>query len=165
MPKRRAKPRSQRLLIAIALGIVAVAIGINAFFIAQTSASDRYIIELQEISDQSGAITQTYEDAIGRWQNGKIDNNEMLQITDDNLDQLQSLLSRLKSLDPPDKLKEGHELSVLSLEYELQSNKHMRNYIETGDESEFEKSSELLQLAISYESKAFASFAKANKST
>ncbi|MFQ5941389.1 MAG: hypothetical protein ACE5KA_06810 [Nitrososphaerales archaeon] len=87
----------------------------------------------------------------------------MLQITDNNLEQLYSLLSRLKALEPSEKFKEGHEMSVLSLEYELQSNKHMRKYVETGDQMEYEKSSELLQLAFNYESRAFAAFARTDK--
>lgn len=165
MSRKRSSSSKQTKFIAIVVGIAAAVIGINAFFITQPSSSERYVIELQEISDQSRVVTQSYEESIRRWQDGTIDDAEMLQITDDNLAQLQLLLSRLKSLEPPDRLKEGHDLSVLSLEYELQSNKHMRNFIETGDENEFEKSSELLQLAISYESRALAAFAEANKNT
>jgi hypothetical protein len=153
------------LVIVIAVGIIALVLGINALLVTQASSSDRYIMELQEISDQSRATTQNYEDSVGKWKNGMITDTEMLTITDNDLAQLQSLLSRLKSLEPPEKFKEGHELSILSLEYELQSNKHMRNYVETGDQAEYEKSLELLQLAFNYESRAFAAFSKNNKNT
>jgi hypothetical protein len=166
MPSRRDASRSnQKLVIVAVVGVIAAAIGINAIFVTQASSSDRYVIQLQEISDQSRVVTQNYENSIGKWKDGLIGNAEMLQITDNNLEQLQSLLSRLKALEPPEKFREGHEMSVLSLEYELQSNKHMRSYVETGDQAEYEKSTELFQLAFNYESEAFAAFAKANKNT
>lgn len=162
MPKRRTTTTrsNTKIVIAIAVGIVGGVIGINAVLLAQVTGTERYLRNLQEISDQSQVITQNYEDSIAKWNEGLIDDEEILQITDENLGQLEALLSRLKLLDPPEQFREGHDMSVLSLEYELQSNRHMRNYIETGDEQEYERSSELLQLAFNYESKAFEAFAK-----
>ncbi len=165
MPKRNISSSNQKLVIVVAAGVIAVIIAVNAIFITQPSSNEHYVIQLQEISDQSMTITQNYESSIGKWEDGLIDNSEMLQITDNNLEQLQSLLSRLKALEPPEKFREGHEMNILSLEYELQSNKHMRNYVETGDQAEYEKSIELFQLAFNYESEAFAAFSKANKNT
>jgi hypothetical protein len=164
MPRRREKPQSQWKLIAgISAGIIAAVLGLSAFLASQPTASESYIMELQNVSEQSRIITEKYEDSIGRWQNGTISDIEMLRITDSNLAQLEAMISRMKVLEPPEKFKEGHELSILSLEYELNSNKHLRAYVETDDDLEFERSTELLQLAFDYESKAFAAFAGANK--
>jgi len=155
----------QKLVIFVVASIIIAILGINIVFMMQGSTNDRYLIQLQEISDQSKTITQNYADSIGEWKNGLLDNAKMLQITDNNLEQLQSSLSRLKGLDPPKEFTEAHEMSILSLEYELESNKHMRKYVETGDQVEYEKSSEDFQHAFDYESKAFEAFAKANKTT
>jgi hypothetical protein len=163
---RRTKTGSQRILVvSIAVGIVAAVVGVNAILASQQSSTEDYVRQLQKISDQSMALTSSYEDSIGKWKNGLIDDEEMLGITDSNLQQLESLASKLKSLEPPEKFREGHEMGILSLQYELESNRHLRNYIVTGDEEEYKKSNELFQLAFDYESKAFEAFSKANKIT
>lgn len=166
MRRREKNPRSQqKLVLVIAGGIVAAVLGISAVLMMQESTSEHYIKQLQEISDQSRTITQNYEDSITKWKDGSIDNAQMLQITDKNLEQLQLQMSRMKALEPPEKFKEGHEISILSLEYELQSNEHMRKYVETGDQEEYKKSSELFQLAFDYESKAFEALGNTNRNT
>ncbi|MEM2760019.1 MAG: hypothetical protein QXU32_10740 [Nitrososphaerales archaeon] len=163
MPRRR-NPRSQRIMaVSIAAGIIGAVLGINAVLVPQKSDSEKYVLLLQEVSDQSMTLTQNYESAIGKWRAGLIDNAEMLRITDSNLEEIKSLISRLKAVEPPERFKEGHEMSILSLDYELQSNTHMRKYIETGNQYEYDKSTELLQLAFDYESKAFQAFSEASK--
>ena len=166
MPRRRDNTHShQKLIIVIAAGIVVLIMGINGIHLAQKSSNDTYILELNEISNQSRLTTKNYENSIGEWKSDVMGDIEMLRITDNNIEQLQSLLSQLKSLEPPEKFKDGHEMNILSLKYELQSNKHMRVYVETHDQAEYEKSSELFQLAFDYETKAFALFIKANENT
>lgn len=166
MRRREKNPRSQqKLVLVIAGGIVAAVLGISAVLMMQESTSEHYIKQLQEISDQSRTITQNYEDSITKWKDGSIDNAQLLQTTDKNLEQLQLQMSRMKALEPPEKFKEGHEMSILSLEYELQSNEHMRKYVETGDQAEYEKSSKLFQLAFDYEAKAFEALGNTNRNT
>jgi len=165
VPRRSDVRSNQKLMIALMVGAIAVAVGVSAVLASQPSNQETYITELQEISDQSKAVTQSYDDAISEWQNGQVEDSEMTRITERNLGQLELLLSRLKALEPPGRFADGHELIIRSLEYEMQSNEHMLKYIETRDQAEYEKSSELFQLAFDYEAKAFEAFAKANKNT
>lgn len=166
MPKKREKRDSKfKLVIFVAVGIVAAVVGLNAVLISQAPDTSSYVAQLHEISDESRFVTQIYEDAIGQWKEGAISDEHMITATDENLNQLENLLLRLRALDPPDRYQEAHDMLILSLEYEHESNEHMRSYVQTRNEAEFEKSTELLQLAFNYESEAFAAFAAANKNS
>ncbi len=165
MPRRSDVRSNQKLMIALMVGAIAVAVGVSAVLASQPSSQETYIAELQEILDQSEAVTKSYEGAIMEWKHDQVDDTEMIRITERNLEQLGSTLARLRALEPPDRFAEGHQLITLSLEYELQSNEHMLKYFETGDPAEYEKSSELFQLAFDYEAKAFEALSKANKGT
>ena len=166
MPRTRRDPKSQQILVVIVgVVIIAVVVGVSFILMTQATNSENYIKTIQSVSEQSRAFTQTYEDYIAKWEDDQISNEEMLQITDSHLENLNGLLTKLKSMEPPEKFRIAHELSVLSLSHELQSDRHMRNYIETGNSDEYEISVELLQKAFDYETQAFAEFSRAGKST
>jgi len=166
MPRTRRDPKSQQILVVIVgVVIIAVVVGVSFIFMTQATNSENYIKTIQSVSEQSRAFTQTYEDSIAKWEDDQISMEEMLQITDSHLENLDGLLTKLKSMEPPEKFRAAHELSVLSLSHELQSDRHMRNYIETGNIDEYEISVELLQKAFDYETQAFEEFSRAGKST
>lgn len=166
MPRTRRDPKSQRILVVtVCVGIVAAVLGISFVLMTQTTNGENYIRTIQSVSDESRALTQPYEDSIAKWQNWQISKEEILQITDRHLENLDRLLTKLKSQEPPEKFHTAHELSILSLGHELQSDQHMRNYIETGKEEERKMSATLLQRAFDYETQAFEEFSRAGKST
>ena len=166
MPRTRRDPKSQQTLVAIVgAAIIAAVIGVSFVLMTQATNSENYVKTIQSISDQSRVFTKTYEDSIARWQNDQISKEEMLRITDSHLENLDKLLTKLKNVEPPEKFRIAHELSISSLSHELQSDRHMRNYIETGNDNEYEISVELLQKAFDYERQAFEEFSRAGKST
>ncbi len=166
MSRPRKDPKSKQfLVIVIGSAIIATTLGISFVLMTQATESENYVKSIQIISDQSRAFTQTYENSISEWHDGEISSEEMLQITDDHLEKLDGLLAKLRSMEPPEKFRLAHELSILSLSHELQSDKHMRNYIETGSDDEYDRSVEFLQKAYDYETQAFEEFNRAGKST
>ncbi|MFY3739741.1 MAG: hypothetical protein HMLIMOIP_000160 [Candidatus Nitrosomirales archaeon] len=166
MSRTRKDPKSKQFLVIVIGGaIIAVVIGISFVLMTQATDSENYVKSIQSISDQSRAFTQSYETSIGEWQDGEINSEEMLQITDNHLENLNGLLAKLRSMEPPEKFRLAHELSILSLSHELQSDEHMRNYIETGSDDEYDRSVEFLQKAYDYETQAFEEFSRAGKST
>ena len=166
VPRTRRDPKSQRILVVtVFVGIVAAVLGASFMFMTQATNRENYVRTIQNVSDEARVLTQTYEDSIAKWQNSQTSKEQILQITDNHLENLNRLLTKLKSLEPPEKFRAAHELSILSLDHELQSDQHMRNYIETGKEEEREMSATLLQKAFDYEAKAFEEFSRASKST
>jgi|GEM_PF-629385 len=166
MSRTRKDPKSKQLwVIVIGGAIIAVVLGISFVLMTQATNNENYVKSIQIISDQSRAFTQTYENSISEWHDGEISSEEMLQITDNHLENLDGLLAKLRNMEPPEKFRLAHELSILSLSHELQSDKHMRNYIETGSDDEYDRSVEFLQKAYDYETQAFEEFNRAGKST
>ena len=166
MSRTRKDPKSKQFLVIVIGGaIIATVVGVSFVMMTQATNSENYIKSIQIISDQSRAFTQTYENSINEWYDGEISREEMLQITDNHLGNLNGLLSKLRGMEPPEKFQLAHELSILSLSHELQSDRHMRNYIETGNDDEYDSSVEFLQQAFDYETQAFEEFSRAGKST
>jgi hypothetical protein len=163
----RTKSTKRSRLLLIFGGILAAALGASWMIMSQVTSqvesSDDYIRTIQSISDQSKSFTQSYEDSIGKWRDGKIDRGEMLQITDDHLGRLEGLLGRLDQINPPERFRMAHQFTMDSLTNELESDRHMRNYVDTGNEDEYQKSVEFLQKAFDYETRAFAEFGRASK--
>jgi len=58
-------------------------------------------------------------------------------------------------LQPPKQYKNATDLYTKSLESELQSNNHFRNYISTNNSTDNKLSSKLLSDAFNYETEAF----------
>jgi len=162
---RKVRKSQQTLVIIVGAVIIAIVIGVSFVLMTQATNSDNYVKTIQSISDQSRIFTQNYEDSIARWKDGQISKEEMLRITDRHLETLDGLITKLKNVEPPEKFRMAHDLSILSLNHELQSDQHMRNYIETGNNDEYEMSVELFQKAFDYEKQAFDEFRRAGKST
>lgn len=166
MSRTRKDPKSKQFLVIVIGGaIIATVVGISFVLMTQATDSENYVRSVQSISDQSRAFTQTYENSISEWHDGEISREEMLQITDNQLENLDGLLAKLRGMEPPEKFRLAHELSILSLSHELQSDRHMRNYIETGNNDEYDRSVEFLQKAFDYETQAFEEFSRAGKNT
>ena len=81
----------------------------------------------------------------------------MIAITDNYLPKFQNLVKASKALQPPKQYQNATDLYTKSLESELQSNNHFRNYISTNNSTENKLSSRLLSDAFNYETEAFKS--------
>jgi AraC-like DNA-binding protein len=79
----------------------------------------------------------------------------MIAITNNYLPKFQNLVKESKALQPPKQYQNATDLYTKSLESELQSNNHFRNYISTNNSTENKLSSKLLSDAFNYETEAF----------
>jgi hypothetical protein len=79
----------------------------------------------------------------------------MVAITDNYLPKYQNLVSESKALQPPKQYQDATDLYTKSLESELQSNTHFRNYLSTNNSTENKLSSKLLSDSFNYEIEAF----------
>jgi hypothetical protein len=58
------------------------------------------------------------------------------------------LIDRAKALNTPERYKSAHDYLVSAIELERQSHQHFRNYLTTDDQSEYEKSSEMISRSL-----------------
>ena len=100
-------------------------------------------------------MSQTYHNETGKSGNGQVDNETIITITDNYKPKYESLINKAKALQPPKQFQNGTDLYVKSVESELQSNNHFRNYLATNNATENELSNKLLSDSFTYETEAF----------
>ncbi|MEM3159893.1 MAG: hypothetical protein QXJ74_03830 [Nitrososphaera sp.] len=150
--------KSQRQLILTA-GVIGAVVAFAVLLVYPQIANASDIAFRQSwnaIAFETGDLTQEYQAHEGKWKAGGYSNEEMAGIVDDYRPRYQSLIARADAIDTPDKYAESRELLVKSIETEMISNDHFKNYLLTGDESELRKSEDLLSLSLKYSAEADA---------
>ena len=100
-------------------------------------------------------MSQSYHNETGKFTKGQYDNETMVAITDNYLPKFQNLVSESKAFQPPKQYQNGTDLYTKSLEPELQSYTHFRNYLSTNNSTENKLYSKLLSDSSTYEIEAF----------
>ena len=113
----------------------------------------------ERLINDSHLLTQSYQGEIGKWLSKQYNNNTMIKITDEYLPKFQKLIDRAESLKPTaDNYNQAKGLYIKSLQSEMESYRHFRNFLTTGNHIEDEKSTQLLSDALRYEFNSFAAF-------
>jgi hypothetical protein len=109
--------------------------------------------------NNSHLLTQSYQGEIAKWQSKQYDNKTMISVTDNYLPKFQQLVDKAESLLPTNgKYIQALDLYIKSLQSEIESYKHFRNFLVSGNSSENEVSTQLLSDAFRYEMNSFAAF-------
>ena len=124
----------------------------------------------QNLFNKTRSLSFAYQDQVGQWEAGIIDNATMIQITkeynsefEDVAEQAKSMQKQLNQIMPNNISKLPIYENVLgnftkSVELELESNKHFANYISSGNQSENQMSIDLLSKAFIYENDMLNSY-------
>jgi hypothetical protein len=132
------------------------------------SNEERYFVNsFQTIVIKSHLLTHNYQVQVAKWERRGYDNQTMASITDNYLPKYQNLINETMSLSfqAPSKYEKAIELYLKSLESELQSYIHFKNYLLTGNLMENGTSVQLLSDALRYEGESFAAFKSVSTST
>lgn len=109
--------------------------------------------------NESRLLTQSYQKEIGKWESKEYDNKTMVSITENYLPKFQKLVNRAEALQPTTaKDFQAQNCYIKSLHSELESYKHFRNFLATGNPAEDDRSTQLLSDALRYEANSFAAF-------
>lgn len=117
---------------------------------AAESKNNNFKRAFERIVLDTNALTEEYQVEEGRWKAGRYDNATMVSIVEKYLPRYQELVGRAEALETPDKYRTAQGLLVKAIQSEKESNEHFRNYLATGDRSEYEKSSDLLSKSLAY---------------
>lgn len=120
---------------------------------AQDSTS--FVGSIENLVKEVNNLSQSYHNETGKSGNGQVDNETIITITDNYKPKYESLINKAKALQPPKQFQNGTDLYVKSVESELQSNNHFRNYLATNNATENELSNKLLSDSFTYETEAF----------
>jgi hypothetical protein len=106
---------------------------------------------LSNIVNQSQSLTKSYQDEIGKWMARQYDNSTFISITDSYILKFENLVQNAQNLTYPADYKYVHDALVNSLKSETDSNKHYRNFLQSGNKTEDQISIDLLSKAWQYE--------------
>ena len=163
--KKPPKSKKKGTFIAIAIGTVIIGLVIAfSYYIDQANISgQRFGENLAQVQEDLKKNVSDYESKLALYQKGNMTKQQILEISDNHLAELEKILLRYESLKPPQPFVASLELFKRSTQTQLESDKLLKQWIETGDKSVKIRSDQLLQQSFEYESNALASFERAKK--
>jgi hypothetical protein len=112
-----------------------------------------------KLVNDTRSLSLSYQNEIGKWQLHQHDNTSMISITNDYLPKFQNIFERVQELKPPSEgYKRALDLFAKSIQSEMASHIHFRNFLATSNLKEDERSIQLLSDAFKYENESFDAF-------
>lgn len=160
MKKKRLPNPKRRLQIAIVAGtiIVVLVVALSYNFDLAGLKGQKFGNDLALIQSDLKNETQNFDYQLSLYEKNQLSRSEMLNITDTHIEKMQNLLIRYDSLSPPEPFVPSLQLFRLSTQTQLESDKLLRDWVQTGDNSIRAKSDDLLQQSFQYEMNALQSF-------
>jgi len=168
LKKKKAPNPKRKMQIAISAGVVIISLVIVLNYnLDQVKISgQKFGDNLAQIQSDLKDETANYDVKVTQYQKGNISKDEMLQISDKHLMILNDILTKYNTLKPPEPFVPSLALFKLSTQSQIESDKFLKEWIQTGDNSTKLRSDELLGRSFEYETRALDSFnnAKTNPS-
>jgi hypothetical protein len=122
------------------------------------------------INNDTTNLSFAYDDEFAKWQSGVYDNQTFVTITDLYLDKYQELMARAEALKQwpvslPQNYSKATDLYSESIRTEMESIEHRGTYITTGNQTENERSDQLLSESLKFELEALSAFESAANDT
>src|ERR671938_377396 len=106
-------------------------------------------VAYETLINDSHSLTQRYQSEIGKWLSKQYDNKAMILVTDKYLPEFQKLFNRGQDLKPTTaKYLQAKDLYIKSLQSEIGSYMHFRNFLVTGSKVEDDTSPQFLSNAL-----------------
>ena len=142
----RSRKQTRQLIIFGGIAVIGALIAFMVFLQMETSRNNEFKRAFERIVIDTNALTQQYTSEEDMWLSRG--NSTMIQIIDQYLPRYDELIERAKALNTPERYKSAHDYLVSAIELERQSHQHFRNYLTTDDQSEYEKSSEMISRSL-----------------
>ncbi len=151
------------MYLAIVTGAIIIsAVILFSYNLDQAKISgQRFGDNLAQIQADLKNESNNFESKLSLYEKGNITKQEMLEYSDKQIASLANIISRYNDLKPPQSFAQSLELFKLSTQSELESDKLIKEWVETGDNSTKLKSDQLLMQAFQYETNALDAFSKA----
>jgi hypothetical protein len=119
------------------------------------TTNEEFLNDFIGLTNKSGALTNSYQQEIGKWENNQYSNTTIMMITNGTVAQINNLIDETNNLQIPEKFKDGISLYTKSLEAERDSYRQFGDFIKTGNPQLNETSTDLLTDSLRYEIEAF----------
>ena len=149
------------------VGILVILIGLAIYYFYSAEQGQmgglEFGNELQTVQEELKAEQAEFYSKVSMWEENSVSKEEILKISDVHIVRMNEIIAKYADLQIPDTFSGAVKLFKLSTESQLESDIHLINWIEFGDESEKIRSDELLQQSFEYELAALTSFNEAKK--
>jgi hypothetical protein len=149
---------SWRVIMFMSVSFLSLIISTDESVLAQSGAAtadQEFLNDFIELTNKSGALTNSYQQEIGKWENSEYSDGTIMTITNETVTQINNLIDETSNLQIPEKFKNGVSLYTKSLEAERDSYMQFGDFIKTGDPALNETSTDLLTDSLKYEIEAF----------
>jgi hypothetical protein len=144
------KKRTGRIVTFAGIAVIAAIIAFMISLQVEASKNSEFRKSIDNIALDTISLTQEYQAEEGKWVNKQHDNSTMISIIDMYKPKYQALIDRAQALETPDRYTIAKDFLVKSVQSEIDSNDHFRNYLVSGNPSEYGRSSELLTESLAY---------------
>ncbi len=117
------------------------------------------------MQDDLRKLTHSFDSNVSMFITGVINNGEFLEFADKHEREMEKIILRYDNLQIPQPFVSAIELFKLSAETQLESDKHMIEWVRTGDDTAHIRSDSLLQQSFEYEMAALSKFKLAQGQT
>ncbi|HEX2169697.1 MAG TPA: hypothetical protein VHF65_05295 [Nitrososphaera sp.] len=144
MPMSRKQTR--RVITFGGIAVIGALIAFMVFLQIEASRNNDFKRAFEQIIIDTNALTQQYTAEEQRWLSQ--DNNTLIQVINQYLPRYDQLIERANALNTPERYESAKNYLVSAIELERQSYEHFRNYLVTGDPSEYQDSSDLISQSL-----------------
>ncbi|HZB80714.1 MAG TPA: hypothetical protein VE264_05510 [Nitrososphaera sp.] len=140
------KKQTRRVITFGGIAVIGALIAFMVFLQIEASRNNDFKRAFEQIILDTNALTQQYTAEEQRWLSQ--DNNTLIQIIDQYLPRYNQLIERANALNTPERYESAKNYLVSAIEFERESYEHFRNYLVTGNPSEYQESSDLISQSL-----------------
>ena len=145
---------------AISVGVRIVALSI-LFVYSSDQAKERgkaFGKAVEFVQDDLRKLTHSFDSKVSMFKQGDISKGRFLEFADKHVREMGIIILRYDNLQIPQPFVSAIELFKLSAETQLESDKHMIEWVRTGDDTAHVRSDQLLHQSFQYEQAALYEF-------
>lgn len=153
------RKKRQNIILRI-IAIVVIGLVIVYYYSAEQTRIKGFTFgnNLQRIQEDLKKIQTDFQSEITVLEDGDISKDEFLEYSDMYISKMEELVSRYDALDPPQVFSSSVELFKLSTQSQLESDKEIIRWIQSGDMDAKIRSDSLMEESFGYEMAALAKF-------
>ena len=153
------RKKRQNIILGI-IAIVVIGLVITYYYSAEQTRIKGFTFgnNLQRIQDDLKKIQIDFQSEITVLEDGDISKDEFLGYSDAHISKMEELVSRYDALEPPEVFSSSVELFKLSTQSQLESDKEIIRWIQSGDMDAKIRSDSLMEESFGYEMAALAKF-------
>jgi ABC-type lipoprotein release transport system permease subunit len=154
MRSNRKKSTNSRFITIGGIAVIGAIVAFMVFLQVDAARNNEFKRAFEKIVIDTNSLTKEYTAEEGKWL--AQDNSTLIKVIDQYQPRYDQLIERAKALNTPEKYVDSRNYLVSAVDLEKESYQHFQNYLVTGNQTEYEKSSEMLTKSLAESANADA---------